>query len=209
MAPPRRAQALIYYEIKDYKRDCDTLEKIFAKFKTKKPKNILDIGCGTGAHASILSDRGYRVTGIDVSRVMVRKAEENAENRKTKAEFFVQDMRNIRLNRKFDCAIMFGVFGHLTTHEDLANTLSGLKQHLHKDGLFIFDFWNTDEISKLARAFSEAHKIRCYAVAEVQKHLESNGFNMLSTYDWKTEGKTESDMTEKKTFQTLAVAKKS
>jgi len=208
MSPSTRAKALIYYEIKDYERDCDALEKIFEKFKTKKPKGILDVGCGMGAHASILSDRGYRVMGIDVSRVLVRKAEKNAEKRKTKAEFLVQDMRDIRLNRKFDCAIMFGAFGYLTTHEDLVNTLSGLKQHLDEDGLFIFDFWNADEISKLVRAFSKAHKIRCYTLAEVRKYLNNNGFRLLSAYGCKAEGKKESDMPVKKTFQTLAVAKK-
>lgn len=209
MAPSTNARALIYYEIKDYERECGALEKIFAKFNVEKPKSILDVGCGTGSHALILSDRGYRVTGIDISKVMVRKAEETAEKRKIKAEFFIQDMRKIRLNKKFDCVIMFGVFGHFLTHEDLVNTLSGLKQHLVKGGLFIFDFWNAEGISKLARAFSEAHKIRCYTLAEVQKHLDDNGFNLLSAYDWNAEGKTELDMPVKKTFQILAVAKKS
>jgi 2-polyprenyl-3-methyl-5-hydroxy-6-metoxy-1,4-benzoquinol methylase len=208
MTPSAHPRVLIYYEIKDYKRDCDALEKIFAKFNTGKPKSILDVGCGTGSHASILSDRGYTVTGIDISKVMVRKAMENAGKSRIKAEFFVQDMRKIRLNRKFDRVIMFEVFGHLLTYEDLANTLSGLNQHLNKDGLFIFDFWNSEGISKLARAFSEAHKIRCYTLAEVQKHLDNNGFSLLSAYDWKVEGKAELDTAAKKSFQILAVAKK-
>ena len=33
---------------------------------------ILDIGCGTGALTAAFSERGYRVTGVDLSRAMVR-----------------------------------------------------------------------------------------------------------------------------------------
>jgi predicted TPR repeat methyltransferase len=37
---------------------------------------ILDIGYGTGRHAEILSTIGYRVTGIDLSIIMLELAKE-------------------------------------------------------------------------------------------------------------------------------------
>jgi cyclopropane fatty-acyl-phospholipid synthase-like methyltransferase len=209
MVPSKRVRALIYYEIKDYERECDALEEIFAKFSTEKIRSILDVGCGTGSHALILSNRDYRVTGIDISKVMVRKAEENAKKGKTKLEFFSQDMRKMRLNRKFNCAIMFEAFVHLLTQADLNDTLSSLNQHLDKGGLFIFDFWNTEGASNLARAFGEAHKIRYCTLAEVKQYLDNNGFSLLAVYDWNAEDKTELETPKKRTFQILAVAKKS
>ncbi|HOZ38245.1 MAG TPA: methyltransferase domain-containing protein [Anaerolineaceae bacterium] len=36
--------------------------------------SILDVGCGTGAMASALRDRGYQVTGVDASLGMLRQA---------------------------------------------------------------------------------------------------------------------------------------
>lgn len=209
MVSSTRARALIYYEIKEYERECDLLEKIFAKFSIEKIKSILDVGCGIGSHALILSNRGYRVTGIDISKVMIRKAEESAKERKIRTEFLVQNMRNIRLNRKFDCAIMLGVFGHIFSYKDLLDTLSSLKLHLGKDGLFVFDFWNARGVSKQARAFSEAHRIRCYMLDEIRHYLDSNGFKLLSAYNWSAKEETELEMPTKNAFQILAVAKKS
>ena len=38
---------------------------------------ILDIGSGTGHHVSLLANKGYNVTGIDISQAMVNKAKAN------------------------------------------------------------------------------------------------------------------------------------
>jgi 2-polyprenyl-3-methyl-5-hydroxy-6-metoxy-1,4-benzoquinol methylase len=65
---------LIYKEIVNYEKETDDLEKIFAEFYKKKPKSILDVGCGTGSHSLILSTRGYSVTGIDISERMIEEA---------------------------------------------------------------------------------------------------------------------------------------
>jgi ubiquinone/menaquinone biosynthesis C-methylase UbiE len=134
---------LIYEGIVDYGKETSALEKIFAQLYEKKPKTILDVGCGTGTHAIILTERGYDVAGIDVSENMIQEARKKARQRKTKVEFFVQDMRKIELHKKFDCAIcMFGGFGYILTYEDITNVFSGLRRHLNTDGLFIYEFWN-------------------------------------------------------------------
>lgn len=209
MAPSGRVRALFYSEVKDYERECDALEKIFAKFRKEKIRSILDVGCGTGHHAIILSNRNYIVTGIDMSKVMVRKAEENARMEKTNVEFFSQDVRKMRLERKFNCAIMSEVFPHLLTQADIDGALSSLNQHLDEEGLFIFDFWNTVGASKIARAFSEAYKIKYYTLSEIKQHLENNGFDLLAVYDWNAQDKAQLETPKKRTFQILAVAAKS
>jgi len=91
---------LIYQGTENYEKECDALEKNFAKLCQRKPKSILDVGCGTGSHSVILSKRGYNVTGIDISKTMIKKAKEKAKKEKVKTEFFVQDMQNIKLNKK-------------------------------------------------------------------------------------------------------------
>ena len=37
---------------------------------------VVDLGCGNGALSEFLSDKGYKVTGIDASDDMVKKARE-------------------------------------------------------------------------------------------------------------------------------------
>ncbi|MBR1658761.1 MAG: class I SAM-dependent methyltransferase, partial [Oscillospiraceae bacterium] len=53
--------------------------------------DILDIGTGTGFFALLLSERGHRVTGIDLSAEMVRYAEQSAGRAGADAVFRVMD----------------------------------------------------------------------------------------------------------------------
>jgi len=88
----------------DYEKEYDVLERVFAEHSCETVRSILDVGCGTGSHALILSKRGYSVTGIDISKVMIEKANMKAEREKVEVDFFIQDMRNLNLDREFDCA---------------------------------------------------------------------------------------------------------
>lgn len=134
---------LIYREVMDYEGECNFVEKVFKTFCKEKPRKILDLGCGTGSHALILAQRGYEVTGIDLSNVMIERAKKKAEEANIEADFMVEDMRTIKLTEKFDCVIcMFGGFGYLLTYADLMKLFSGLRRHLKERGLFIFEFWN-------------------------------------------------------------------
>lgn len=170
--------------------------------------SILDIGCGTGSHALILSDRKYRVVGVDLSKVMVREAKHRATAENATAEFFSQDMRKMRLNKEFDCSIMFETFLHLLTQSDLNNALTSLNRHLAKGGLFIFDFWNITGASKLAQDFGEAHRIKYYTPSEIKQCLNTNGFELLAVYNWNAKDKAQLEVPKKRTFQILAVSSK-
>jgi len=133
----------------DYKADCDFIESIITKFSKSDLKllRILDIGCGTGEHAIMLSRRGYQVTGVDASKGMIEQAVRKARVAGVQAEFYVQDMRYLRLNRVFDCALsIFGSFARLMDEGDFKRFFGGLHRHLSGSGLIIFDFINTEGV---------------------------------------------------------------
>lgn len=134
----------LIYEDKDYEKECCYIENIFSRFSKLKPTRILDIGCGTGGHAILLARRGYDVTGVDVSKVMVDIAKKKAKDVDgSYADFHVMDMRKLKLDQKFDaCICMFSGIDYLLTYEDLRRTLRHVRMHLIEDSLFIFDFWN-------------------------------------------------------------------
>lgn len=56
--------------------------------------DILDMGTGAGFFAFLLSEQGYRVTGIDLSEEMIQQAEKAAQERGAAADFYVRDAEN-------------------------------------------------------------------------------------------------------------------
>lgn len=133
----------IYNNIVDYESQTSYLEKVFHDFHRGRVRSILDIGCGTGNFTLIFAKRGYRTTGIDLSEDMIRVAKGKRRPSKANPEFFRMDMRDIRLNRKYDAATaLFGGFGYLLKHEDVLEFFTSVKRSLNKDGLLIFEFWH-------------------------------------------------------------------
>src|SRR2546430_15828484 len=56
-------------------RDVDGIVNLFA---LPQGSSILDLCCGHGRHAIPLAQRGYMVTGLDLSEVFLREAEKEA-----------------------------------------------------------------------------------------------------------------------------------
>lgn len=97
---------------------------------------ILDLCCGTGQLAHILTERGYRVTGLDGSEEMLRFARENAPE----VEFIHDDARTFRLPPVYHAAIStFDSLNHVMTLEELTSVFRNVHAALREGGLFLFD----------------------------------------------------------------------
>jgi SAM-dependent methyltransferase len=130
------------YGDKDYPGECDYLERVFRAFSRRRVNKILDLGCGTGHHALLLAERGYKVLGVDVSPQMLALARERAGGRSAGVRFRRGDIRKIRLRESFDAVIsMFAVMGYQTEDEDVRRALKTAARHLPAGGLFVFDVW--------------------------------------------------------------------
>ena len=129
------------YRDKDYEKECDFIEAAFKKY-IQKVKTILDLGCGTGGHALILSRLGYKVTGIDRSEDMLKIAKKKASDKNLAVEFIKGNITNIDLQQKFDAVVaMFAVMGYQTTNSALSQACQVVRKHLNSGGIFIFDCW--------------------------------------------------------------------
>ena len=58
--------------------ECDFIEQ---EIGFDRSVRILDIGCGTGRHSIELARRGYRVTGIDLSKSMLTRGKRRRQLR--------------------------------------------------------------------------------------------------------------------------------
>lgn len=134
----------LLYRDKDYQKETDYIVKIIRKYKPDS-ETVLDLGSGTGRHDLLLSRKGYKTTGVELSENMYSAAckllKEKA-NKESDLIFHNDDIRNVRLRKKYDVIIsLFHVINYQTTNKDLDSVFRTVKKHIKKDGLFIFDFW--------------------------------------------------------------------
>jgi len=134
----------IFNKDKKYKEEAKFVDKIIQKYK-KNSKTILELGTGTGSHAIFLAKK-YNYTGVEKSGEMIKICEE----KKIKAKIFKQDIRNLKLNKKYDIIVaLFCVVVYLTNINEFIKTLKNVHKHLNKGGLFIFDFWYTPAVNSI------------------------------------------------------------
>ena len=97
---------------------------------------ILDLCCGTGQLAHLLTARGYRVTGLDGSEAMLHLARENAPE----ADFVLGDARDFQLPDRYHAVFStFDSLNHVMHLEELAAVFHHVVAVLHDGGWFLFD----------------------------------------------------------------------
>ncbi|MCY3766585.1 MAG: class I SAM-dependent methyltransferase [Gemmatimonadetes bacterium] len=97
---------------------------------------VLDLCCGTGQLAAVLSEKGYDVTGVDGSEGMIEIARKNAPG----VEFLVQDARQLSLDRRFSAVFStFDSLNHVMSLDDLERVFRNVHAILEAGGPFEFD----------------------------------------------------------------------
>jgi SAM-dependent methyltransferase len=102
--------------------------------------SILDVCCGYGRHSISLASRGYKMTGQDLSEVLLREAQTQAQVQGVQVRWVQSDMRNIPFENEFDAAInMFTAFGYLETEDEDQKVLQQVSKALKPGGLFLLE----------------------------------------------------------------------
>jgi SAM-dependent methyltransferase len=100
-------------------------------------ERLLDVGCGTGLSFVAMLDRGFEVTGCDISAGMLAAAREKAGER---ARLVEADMRELPTLGAFDLVwAVNDAINYLGSSEDLVATLVGMKRNLAPGGVILFD----------------------------------------------------------------------
>ena len=103
--------------------------------------SILELGCGTGAHAMALAALGHAVTGVDRSSAMVQQAC-HRKGTSASVDFSIGDLTTFRAGRTFDAVLsLFHVVSYQVSNADLQAAMQTAAIHLAPGGLFLFDCW--------------------------------------------------------------------
>jgi SAM-dependent methyltransferase len=130
------------YNDKDYLAECDLIEQTFDMFGTGAIRSVYDFGCGTGNHSIPLAQRGYHVTGVDLSLEMLRVARKKSNKVGVSINWINGDIRYYQGSDPFDAGLfMFAVLGYLLPNEDVIAALTTARQNIKLGGLLAFDVW--------------------------------------------------------------------
>jgi len=116
--------------------------------------SILDVACGTGAHASLLTEAGFNVTGLDLNPYMINFAHHNHPT----LAFLLGDMQALPFSNTFDVVIcLCSSFSYNNSNEEITAAIQGFYRVLKPRGLAIIDVFNPLSLLE-KRAFR--HEIR-------------------------------------------------
>ena len=136
----------VLYNDKDYKGETEFVHQLIQKYRAESI-NILDLGCGTGKHDTLLVKNGYSIDGVDMSRQMLMVANKNRmkindKEQRNRLNYFHSDIGEFQSSKMYNIVIsLFHVVSYQQTNNDLFKALSTAYNHLDSGGIFIFDFW--------------------------------------------------------------------
>lgn len=129
----------LLYKDKEYDKEVNYIDSLINKYSDAKVSTLLDVGCGTGNHDLLFANKGYSVTGIDLSANMIEIANDKKNDQ---TSYFTASAQDFSFDKKFDAVIsLFHVMSYQTTNNMLEDAMKNIGKHLNSDGLFIFDFW--------------------------------------------------------------------
>ncbi|HYP29719.1 MAG TPA: class I SAM-dependent methyltransferase [Blastocatellia bacterium] len=145
-----------------YKR----LPRLVTRELKSRSAKVLDLGCGTGLSSLLFFDKGYEVTGIDITRAMIRRAGELPF-----AKLICQDLEKpLKVKDDyFDAVVMIGVMEHIN---DPAAILKEVWKKLKDGGLFALTL-------PCKNAHFSEYGLKNYYKKEIEPIMREAGFKVI------------------------------
>ena len=133
---------------KELEKETSREVEFILKLLNLKPKaKILDLCCGYGRHSIEFAQRGFQVTGYDLSDFFIEKAKNDSSDLGLKIEFVKGDMRRLPFDNQFDAVVnIFTSFGFFDKESDDFKVTKGVSRALKKGGLFLLDLKNREYV---------------------------------------------------------------
>jgi SAM-dependent methyltransferase len=133
-----------YYDIafrSETRLEADFLEAACRKYCPFTARRLLEPACGTGRLLTELAGRGYRMTGIDLSRPSLEFLRKRLARRGLRGQVVEADMADFRLPRPVDAAYStFDGFRHLLSEDAARRHLECVAAALRPGGIYVLGF---------------------------------------------------------------------
>lgn len=167
----------LLYRDKDYQGEADFVASVLAQH-VPAGASVLELGCGTGRHAALLAQKGYRLHGVDRSETMLQVAHARCAH-EPRLSFSAGDVRDFHDETRYDAVIsLFHVVSYQTTNDDLLAMFETAKHQLKPGGIFFFDYWYgpavLSERPQRREKQMESDEISVVRIATPQMHLRES-----------------------------------
>ena len=126
---------------KDYPAEVNKIRRFVQKHKQTGGVRLLDVACGTGAHAGLLNQH-FLVEGLDLDPKMLSVARKKCPSIK----FHQGDMVDFHLASKFDAiTCLFSSIGYVQTKARLQKAIRNMVEHLLPGGVLLVEPWFSKE----------------------------------------------------------------
>jgi len=176
-------------------RDCiERAKQAIGDFVIMNHKNgrVLDFGCGTGVFTNYFVEKGYKVTGVDISDIAIKKCKKLYPN-----SFFshLEKFEDLHYEKKFDIVFCWSVFHHIPPG-DREKYIELFQRITKKKGLLIIggwdeshkdfqnaekkrhsqfadtDTWSINDVERLVTSSYEISKSETYTITEAYSNIE-------------------------------------
>lgn len=135
----------ILYKNRDYKEAEVFMTNLLSHLNPPAGSKILDLACGKGRHSVFMAEKGYDVTGVDLSKQSIEYAK---QFEKPGLKFDVHDMREVYQEGEFDYIFnLFTSFGYFSDESENQRAIDAMYQTLSNDGILVVDFMNTFKVA--------------------------------------------------------------
>ena len=203
-----------YYHILYKNRDQNEAESFLENLSKleffKKNSKIIDIACGKGRHSLFLSELGYDVTGVDLSKNSIKHAK---QFEKENLKFDLADMRETYKKNSFDISLnLFTSFGYFEKEEDDISAIKSMSDNLKNDGILILDFLNSKKVidNLVKEETKEIYGVQFNITRKVEdnfiiKNIEVNNDEENISFQEKVKALTKENFSELLTFAGLQI----
>lgn len=158
----------LLYKKHDEKEAQRALDHLLSALHLQGGERILDMACGKGRHSRYLAEKGFEVTGLDLSPKSIAYARKSEH---AHLHFYQHDMRRLFRTNYFDAVMnMFTSFGYFANDLEHLRTMRNMAKGLKPGGMLLIDFFN-------------AVWLRQYLVAEEVKTIDEVVFHLQKQMD--------------------------
>ncbi len=130
--------------------DTENLVKlILSNIEIVEGASVLDAACGAGRHSIKFSEKGFNVTGFDLSHTLLEIADIETNKRNLNIDFKNADLRTFYSEGKYDLVLsLFTSFGYFDSDEENFFFPKSAYSMLNENGYYVLDYLNKNYLEE-------------------------------------------------------------